>query len=150
MTEEIFKNKGVLDKFIGDAIMAFWGAPIDDPKQAENAVLAAIGMTKKLAALNKEFMEKWGVQINIGVGIYTGKAVVGNIGSESRFDYTVIGDTVNVASRLEGLNKEYKTQIIVGESTKNKIEDKYKFKALGSVAVKGRTEPLNIFTPLEV
>ena len=148
MTGEIFKNKGVLDKFIGDAIMAFWGAPIDDPRQAENAILAAIGMTKKLEGLNKEFMEKWGVQINIGIGIYTGRAVVGNIGSELRFDYTVIGDTVNVAARLEGLNKEYKTQIIIGESTKNKAEDKFKFKALGSVAVKGRAKPLNIFTPL--
>lgn len=146
MTEEVLKNKGVLDKFIGDAIMAFWGAPIDDPKQAQNAVLAATGMLKKLKELNRELIEKWNAQINIGVGIYTGRAVVGNIGSESRFDYTIIGDTVNVASRLEGLNKEYKTQIIIGEPTKNKIGDKYKFKPLGSVSVKGRTEPLNIFT----
>ena len=112
MTEEVLKNKGVLDKYIGDAIMAFWGAPLEDPRQAENALLAALGMTKKLDELNKEFMEKWGAQINIGVGIYTGKAVVGNIGSESRFDYTIIGDTVNVASRLEGLHQEYKKQLI--------------------------------------
>lgn len=146
MSEEILRNGGVLDKYIGDAIMAFWGAPIDDPEQADNALKAASGMVGKLDELNRELKAKWDVEINIGVGIYTGSAVVGNIGSTQRFDYTVIGDTVNVASRLEGLNKEYKTRIIIGEPTKNRIKGEYKFRTLGSVAVKGRAEELNIFT----
>lgn len=146
MSEEVLKNKGVLDKYIGDAIMAFWGAPIDDPDQADNAIKAAVGMVAKLGELNRELREKWNAEINIGIGLYTGPAVVGNIGSEARFDYTIIGDTVNVASRLEGLNKEYKTRIIVGETTKAKAKIGCAFKALGAVAVKGRGEPLNVYT----
>jgi adenylate cyclase len=153
MSEEILKNAGVLDKYIGDAIMAFWGAPVDDPGQADNALKAALGMLAKLKELNEELRASGDPEINIGIGIYTGPAVVGNMGSEQRFDYTVMGDTVNVASRLEGLNKEYQTRLIIGESTKNKItlrlaqgEKDYKFRFLGSVAVKGRKEPLNIYT----
>lgn len=146
MTEEVLKTDGVLDKYIGDAIMAFWGAPIEDPNQADNALKASIAMTEKLKILNKELREKGEPEIGIGIGLYTGPAVVGNVGSNLRFDYTVIGDTVNVASRLEGLNKEFKTQIIIGETTKNKIKGKYNFKSLGSMAVKGRKESLNIYT----
>lgn len=146
MSEEVLKNGGVLDKYIGDAIMAFWGAPIADENQAANALKAAAGMVGKLAELNRELKEKWNAEINIGIGIYTGPAVVGNIGSAQRFDYTVIGDAVNVASRLEGLNKDHKTRIIVGETTKEKARGDYRFKSLGSVAVKGRKEPLNIYT----
>ncbi|MBI4992011.1 MAG: adenylate/guanylate cyclase domain-containing protein [Candidatus Harrisonbacteria bacterium] len=146
MTKEVLDNGGVLDKYIGDAIMAFWGAPIDDPDQAENALVASLKMLDKLKELNKELKAIGDPEINIGIGLYTGPAIVGNVGSDLRFDYTVMGDTVNVASRLEGLNKEYKTQIIIGETTKNKIKGKYNFKFLGSVAVKGRKEPLNIYT----
>ncbi len=146
MTEEILKHGGVLDKYIGDAIMAFWGAPIDDPDQADNAMRASLGMLEKLKFLNKELRDSGRPEINIGIGLYTGMAVAGNIGSESRLNYTVMGDTVNVASRLEGLNKEYKTQLIIGETTKNKLRGNYKLKTLGSAAVKGRVEALNIFT----
>ena len=146
MTKEVLDNGGVLDKYIGDAIMAFWGAPIDDPDQAENALKASLKMLEKLKELNKELKSIGDPEINIGIGLYTGPAIVGNVGSDLRFDYTVMGDTVNVASRLEGLNKEYKTQIIIGETVKNKIKGHYKFKFLGSVAVKGRKEPLNIYT----
>ena len=146
MTEEVLKNGGVLDKYIGDAIMAFWGAPLDDPKQADNAFRASLAMVKKLQDFNAELTAAGDPEINIGIGLYTGPAIVGNIGSEMRFDYTVIGDTVNVASRLEGLNKEYKTHIIIGESTKKKITGDWPFKFLGSAAVKGRKEPLNIYT----
>ncbi len=146
MTNEVLKNGGVLDKYIGDAIMAFWGAPIENPDQAENALKASLGMVKKLEILNKELRENGEPEISIGIGLYTGPAIVGNVGSDLRFDYTAIGDTVNVASRLEGLNKEYKTQIIIGETTKNKIKGDYHFRFLGSVAVKGRKEPLNIYT----
>lgn len=146
MSEEILKNGGVLDKYIGDAIMAFWGAPIEDINQADNALKASLGMIKKLEQFNEELRESHEPEINIGIGIYTGPAVVGNIGSEQRFDYTIIGDTVNVASRLEGLNKQYGTNIIIGESTKNQCRGDYRFQALGSVEVKGRKEPLTIYT----
>lgn len=146
MTGEILKHEGVLDKYIGDAIMAFWGAPMDDTRQADHALKAARGMLARLDALNKELRAEGDPEIHIGVGIYTGPAVVGNMGSDLRFDYTAMGDTVNVASRLEGLNKEYKTEIILGESTKEKLHESYLCKALGAVAVKGRREPVKIYT----
>jgi len=149
MTGEILKNNGVLDKYIGDAIMAFWGAPIANPNQADDALRASLGMVKRLAELNKEFREKGDPEINIGIGLYTGRAVVGNIGSELRFDYTVIGDTVNASARLEGLTKEFQVPIILGESTKNKLTESYELKSLGSVSVKGRKEQISIFTVLE-
>ena len=146
MTNEVLKNGGVLDKYIGDAIMAFWGAPIANPDQADAALKASLAMIERLKELNAELRSHGDPEINIGIGLYTGPAIVGNVGSDLRFDYTVMGDTVNVASRLEGLNKEYKTQIIIGESTKNKIKGNYKFKSLGAAAVKGRGEKLNIYT----
>ncbi len=146
MTNEVLKSGGVLDKYIGDAIMAFWGAPIANPDQADAALKASLAMLERLKELNAELKANGDLEINIGIGLYTGPAIVGNVGSELRFDYTVMGDTVNVASRLEGLNKEYKTQIIIGESTKNKIRGNYKFKSLGAAAVKGRGEKLNIYT----
>lgn len=146
MTNEVLKNGGVLDKYIGDAIMAFWGAPIENPDQADKALQASLGMISALEKLNKELKAKGDPEIGIGIGLYTGPAIVGNVGSDLRFDYTVIGDTVNIASRLEGLNKEYGTRIIIGETTKNKLKGNYRFKSLGSVAVKGRKEPLNIYS----
>lgn len=146
MTEEVINHKGVLDKYIGDAIMAFWGAPIDDKEQVEHAMDASVAMLKKLKKLNEELVKEGQSQINIGIGLYTGLAVVGNMGSELRLNYTAMGDTVNVASRLEGLNKEYKTHIIIGEATMRRVADKYNFKFLASVQVKGRNEPVNIYT----
>ncbi|MDO8443867.1 MAG: adenylate/guanylate cyclase domain-containing protein [Candidatus Azambacteria bacterium] len=145
MTGEILKNKGVLDKYIGDAIMAFWGAPLKDENQADNAIKASLGMIEKLKDLNRELISLGKSEINIGIGLYSGPAVVGNVGSELRFDYTAMGDTVNVASRLESLNKEYRTQLIVGESVKNKAKENYNFKFLGKVSVKGRKEEVNIY-----
>lgn len=121
MTEEVLKTDGVVDKFIGDAIMAFWGAPIPQKDSADRAVEAALGMIKRL----KKLQEKWAKEnlplVNIGVGINTGEVIIGNMGSSKRFDYTVIGDNVNLASRLEGLNKEYNTNIILSEATKNRL-----------------------------
>lgn len=146
MTEEILRNGGVLDKYIGDAIMAFWGAPIEDPNQAENALRAGLGMVRKLQMFNKELKARGGPQINLGIGIYTGQAVVGNVGSENRFDYTVIGDTVNMASRLEGVTKDYKVRMVIAETTKQKIKETYPFISLGSVLVKGRKEKISIYT----
>lgn len=146
MSNEILKRRGVVDKYIGDAIMAFWGAPIPDENQTENALEAAIGMISALKKINEEIQLAGKPKINIGIGIYAGPAVVGNIGSKSRFDYTAIGDTVNVASRLESLNKNYNTNIIFGETVKNKLKKQYNIRLLGSVEVKGREQPLNIYT----
>ncbi|TSC78240.1 MAG: adenylate/guanylate cyclase with Chase sensor [Parcubacteria group bacterium Gr01-1014_33] len=146
MGEEVVKNYGILDKYIGDAIMAFWGAPIDDPDQADHALRASLGMLAKLKQYNEELQKTGDPEINIGIGLYTGPAVAGNVGSKDRFDYTVIGDTVNVAARLESLNKEYKTHLILGESTKNMIKADVRWKPLGSVTVKGRKEALAIYT----
>lgn len=137
MAESVIKNKGTLDKYIGDAIMAFWGAPIENKNQADLALNTAVEMIQKL----KKFPE-----LKIGIGIHTGKAVVGNIGSQERIQYTAIGDTVNIASRLEGLNKEFGTQIIVSEETKNKLVTDFKIKNLGDVKVKGREEKINIYS----
>ena len=146
MTAHVLENGGVVDKFIGDAIMAFWGAPIDDPDQADRAVKTALAMRMSLSKLNEELRTAGDPEIRIGVGIFTGKAVVGNVGSSDRFDYTVMGDTVNVASRLEGLNKEYKTDIIVGQTTKDKVRASVNFKSLGTANVKGRAEAISIYT----
>jgi len=145
MSEEILKHKGVLDKYIGDAIMAFWGAPVLNENQADNAVQAAIGMTEQLKNFNKKQKEKGQPEINIGIGIYSGLAVVGNIGSETRFDYTAIGDSVNIASRIEGLTKTYKTKIIISESVKNKLKNNYDLEFLGLVEIRGRNEPVKIY-----
>lgn len=148
MTNEVLVQQGVLDKYIGDAIMAFWGAPISDPLQADRALKAALGMVEKLAEFNQELAREGKPSIDIGIGLYTGPAIVGNIGSESRFDYTVIGDTVNTASRLEGVNKEYKTNIILGEPTKRKLTQSYPLTHLGAVKVKGKEQSLEIYTIL--
>ncbi len=145
MSEEILKHKGILDKYIGDAIMAFWGAPVPDENQADNAVQAAIGMKEQLENFNKKQKEKGQPEINIGIGIYSGLAVVGNVGSETRFDYTAIGDSVNIASRIEGLTKTYQTKIIISETVKEKLKEKYFLELLGSVSIRGRNEPVKIY-----
>jgi adenylate cyclase len=148
VTKEIIDNDGVLDKYIGDAIMAFWGAPIDDPLQASKAVRAAKGMLQELHALNEELKSEGKPVIAIGIGIYSGRAVVGNVGSDIRFDYTAIGDTVNAASRLEGLTKEYNAKIIIGESTKKILHDTegLQITALGGATVKGKKESITIYS----
>lgn len=146
MSNKILENRGVVDKYIGDAIMAFWGAPLVDENQTDNAIAAALGMMSALKKLNEKLKSSGKTEINIGIGIYTGPAVIGNVGSKTRFDYTAIGDTVNVASRLEGLNKTYGTNIIFGESVKNKLKRQYNFSFLDSVEVKGRKKSLNIYT----
>lgn len=145
MGEIINKNQGVLDKFIGDAIMAFWGAPQKIENHAEMACRTALEMCGKLRELNKIWQERGLPVLNIGIGINTGGAVVGNVGSEKRFDYTVIGDTVNLASRLEGLNKEFNASIIISESVFQKIKDILRVRAIGEVKVKGKEEMVKIY-----
>lgn len=145
VSEEILKTNGVIDKFIGDAVMAFWGAPITQPGHADSAVSAAVNMVKKIKRLQIKWQKMGLPFIDMGVGINTGVVTVGNMGSRQRFDYTLIGDGVNLASRLEGLNKEYKSHIIISEATKVKLTIPVKLKSLGQVTVKGKTKNVKIY-----
>jgi len=145
MTDLIMESGGVVDKYIGDAIMAFWGAPLEEPDHPAKACQVALDMIKKLEQERQEWQKEFGVEIKIGVGINTGPVIIGNIGSSKRFDYTAMGDTVNLASRLEGLNKEYGTEIIISQFTHEKVKDKFKFRYIDKVAVKGKEEKVGIY-----
>ena len=146
MTEIIMRNGGTIDKYMGDCIMAFWNAPIDTPNHKELAITSALEMMDKLDYLNN--MNGFGDQnkINIGIGINTGKCIVGNMGSKQRFDYSVIGDPVNLASRLEGVSKNYDATLVVGEDTYRDISTLYNFKLLDEVQVKGKSNKVSIYT----
>ena len=145
MTLIVLEEKGTLDKYIGDAVMALFNAPLDVAGHADHACRSALKMMKKLAELNQSFIERGIQPIDIGIGINTGDAVVGNMGAAMRFDYTAIGDNVNLASRLEGLNKMYGTHIIVSESTKLLVVNDLRFREIDLVAVKGKHQPVPIF-----
>lgn len=147
MTQAIHHNRGTIDKYMGDAIMAFWGAPLRDEQHARHALQAAMEMLEKLTLLQAEFKAKNWPEINIGIGLNTGVMTVGNMGSEFRMAYTVMGDAVNLGSRLEGLTKEYGVQIIVGEETRAAIPD-FVFRELDVVRVKGKDKPVAIYEPL--
>jgi adenylate cyclase len=145
MTEIVLEERGTLDKYIGDAVMAIYNAPLDVAEHANHACRTALKMMAKLDKINQSF-NKRGIQaIDIGVGINTGDAVVGNMGAAMRFDYTAIGDNVNLASRLEGLNKMYGTHIIVSESTKLLSGSDLPFREIDLVAVKGKQQPVPIY-----
>ena len=145
MTDIIISNGGTIDKFMGDCIMAFWNAPLDMKDHANRAVKSAVEMQKELKQLNKELKKEKVPQINIGIGINTGEALVGNMGSEQRFDYSVIGDDVNLASRLESSSKELGSTLVIGEKTKIKTQG-YKYKSLGTIKVKGKSEKSKVYT----
>jgi len=146
MTDVIIANGGTIDKFMGDCIMAFWNAPIENVKHREMAVKSAREMTLALTELNKELKVEGLPQINIGIGINTGDALVGNMGSEQRFDYSVIGDAVNLASRLESSSKTLGKTIVIGEDTRRSIETLYPFDYIDSITVKGKTEEIKVYT----
>jgi len=147
MTYLIHHHRGTIDKYMGDAIMAFWGAPLADPQHARNALLAALDMIKKLDELQPIFKSKGWPEIHVGVGLNTGVMNVGNMGSEFRMAYTVLGDAVNLGSRLEGLTKQYGVSIIVSEAVKLEVSD-HVFRELDRVKVKGKDRPVAIFEPL--
>jgi len=150
-SEVILRNDGTIDKFVGDAIMSFWNAPLPDPLHRKKAIKSAFEITGTLEEFNKQF-GKDVPHLAVGIGINTGDAVVGNIGSEYRLDYTVLGDTVNVASRLEGLTKMYQVQIIVSKSTLEGVdlsELKLIARLLDRITVKGRKKPVEIYQVME-
>lgn len=145
MTAIVFEEKGTLDKYIGDALMAFWNAPLDQPDHALRACRAAVKMLEKLDALKKTWRENGLPELEIGIGVNSGPMVVGNMGSDVRVDYTVLGDAVNLGSRLEGTNKEYDTRIIISESTWQQVKDELVCRRLGAVRVKGKRLPVGIY-----
>jgi adenylate cyclase len=146
MTDIIIKNGGTIDKFMGDCIMAFWNAPIDDGQHEEHAVQAALEMQEELKLLNAELTAEGLPNINIGIGINTGEALVGNMGSDQRFDYSVIGDAVNLASRLESSSKTLGKTLVVGEETVKAAKLNYKFDYVDEITVKGKTEAIKVYT----
>ncbi|NPU84257.1 MAG: adenylate/guanylate cyclase domain-containing protein [Syntrophaceae bacterium] len=145
MTDLVFKYNGLLDKYMGDAIMAVWGAPLDQPDHAERACRTALEMLDELKKLQNRWESEGRPRLDIGVGINTGDMVVGNMGSQMRFDYTVMGDSVNLGSRLEGINKEYGTNIVVSEFTYETVKDRFFCRELDSVRVKGKKLPVRIY-----
>jgi adenylate cyclase len=141
------RHRGTLDKYIGDAVMAFWGAPVADREHARNAVLAALDMQKEAVDLNEKFKAKGWPTFKIGIGVNSGTMRVGDMGSKIRKAYTVMGDAVNLGSRLEGITKQYGTDIIIGEGTKTRISG-FVCRELDRVRVKGKDEPIVIYQPL--
>ncbi len=126
-------------------IMALYGAPLDDPEHADHAVLTALAMTAELARLNTEWAAQGMPALDIGVGINTGDMVAGNLGSESIMSYTVIGDNVNLGSRLESLTRNFQTRVIISEATKDALKGRYDIRALGDVTVKGKSVPVKVY-----
>ncbi len=146
MTQKILDNNGTLDKYIGDAQMAFWNAPLDDKKHALNAVKTGLEMLGDLNEFNKEIVKENIPPFGMGLGINTGDVVVGNMGSRQRFDYTCLGDSVNLASRLEGQSKPYGVKIVLGTRTAELVKDNYNVIELDNIAVKGKKEGVRIYT----
>lgn len=147
MSTVIYRHSGTVDKYIGDGIMAFWGAPLPDDRHAERALQAAIDMQDQFRKLARRLERKGAPVMSMRIGIHTGNVIVGNVGSRARFAYTAIGDAVNLASRLEGANKAYGTSILLSEATVLRLKDQVSLRPVDSVMVKGRTDAVMIFTP---
>jgi adenylate cyclase len=145
MTDLVFETKGTLDKYMGDAIMAFWGAPIHFADHAEHAARCALKMLVKLRELQESYRAKSLPEIDIGIGLNTGDMSVGNMGSNTVRSYTVMGDSVNLGSRLEGINKQYGTRIIISEFTRAKLGQAFITREVDWVRVKGKALPVRIF-----
>jgi adenylate cyclase len=148
MTAVVFKNGGTLDKFIGDAIMCVWGnvRSLGTSEDARAAIRTALGMREELRKLNEKWNAEGKMPLGMGIGINHGEVVVGNIGSHERSDPTVIGDAVNLASRLEGLTRQYGVDILVGASAAELVRDDFHLRSVARVQVKGKTLPVDVFT----
>lgn len=149
VTDIIFATQGTLDKYIGDAVMCFWNAPTPLSDHADRAVQTALEIQAALRSANGIYKEKYGLQLITRIGIHTGDAIVGNFGSNKRFDYTIVGDAVNTAARLEGLNKVFGTTLIVSDATRRQCTTGIQFRRLGAVQVAGKTEALEVFEPVQ-
>ena len=145
MVAIVFRHEGTVDKFVGDMVMALFGAPVDDAGHADHAVAAAVEMVKELGELNREWAAKGMAQLDIGIGVNSGDMIAGNIGSSSIMSYTVIGDNVNLGARLESLNKDYKTRIIISDATRTRLKVPYDVRPLGDVVVKGKSKAVAIY-----
>ena len=145
MVQVLFEHRGTLDKFVGDMVMALFGAPLDDPDHAEHAVQAALAMSRALDDLNRRWAAEGRPQLDIGIGINTGDMVAGNIGSDTIMSYTVIGDAVNLGARLESLNKDYSSRVIISEATRAALKGRYDIRPLGEVTVKGKSRAVAIY-----
>ncbi|MQA29135.1 MAG: hypothetical protein GEU82_04745 [Luteitalea sp.] len=146
MVDIVFRHQGTLDKFVGNMVMALFNAPLDDPGHADHAVAAALEMIDELEILN----ERWKAEgryagLDIGIGVNTGPMIAGNIGSEAVMSYTVIGDAVNLGARLESLNKQHGTRIIISDATRERLNGRHTCRPLGDVIVKGKSQPVAIF-----
>jgi adenylate cyclase len=148
MTEVVFKHGGTVDKYIGDCIMALYNVPFADPEHAANAVRTALEFQERTLAVSAKWEARLGVSIRNGVGINTGEAVVGTMGSRQRLEYTAIGDTINLGSRLESITKDYKSSIIISESTHELVQGQFMTRELGEVTVKGKSQPVKIYAVL--
>lgn len=145
MVEILFKHQGTLDKFVGDMIMGLFNAPLPDPDHADHAVQMALAMLRELKVLNERWNAEGKPRFDIGIGINTGEMIVGNVGSEKTLSYTVIGDNVNLGARLESLNKEFHSHIIISEATRAQLKGSYPIRSLGTVKVKGKSREARIF-----
>jgi adenylate cyclase len=145
MTDIVFRHDGLLDKYVGDAVMAFWGAPVAVPDHARRCCAAALEMQATVAKLNEGWSERGLPTIAIRVGVSTGPAIVGNFGSERRFSYTAVGDTVNLASRLEALNKQYGTGVLISDVTHGAVAEAFECRPVGEVTVRGRQGTTGVY-----
>jgi len=149
MTDAILQHSGTVDKFLGDGIMAFWGAPVADEKQAENAVRAAIEMQERMDGLSADIQRETGAELKMRIGINRGECIVGNMGGNKRFDYTAVGDSVNLASRIEGVNKLYGTDILVSAAVADAAGNGIRFREVDTVRVKGKNVGITVLAPCE-
>ncbi|MDY6972747.1 MAG: adenylate/guanylate cyclase domain-containing protein [Thermodesulfobacteriota bacterium] len=150
MTDIILEEDGTVDKYEGDAIIAFWNAPLEVPDHALSCVRAALRCQARLGEMRPEFRKRLQREVLMRIGINTGPAVVGNLGSRSRFDYTMLGDSVNLAARLEGVNKAFGTYTMVSQFTRESVGGQFAFRELGKVTVVGKTEPITIYEPMSI
>jgi adenylate cyclase len=148
MTDIIIEERGTVDKYEGDAIIAFWNAPLDVPDHGERAVRAALRCQEMLAELRPEFENRFHCLIKMRIGLNSGSAVVGNFGSHTKFDYTMLGDAVNLAARLEGTNKQFGTYTMISEFTRKLIGDGFFVREIGRVMVVGKKEPVTVYEPM--
>jgi adenylate cyclase len=145
MVEIVFAHRGTVDKFVGDMVMALFSAPVDDSEHADHAVATAVQMVAELGRLNRKWQAEGKAALDVGIGVNSGQMIAGNIGSSSIMSYTVIGDNVNLGARLESLNKDYRTRIIISDATRTRLKGTYEVRPLGDVVVKGKTRSVAIY-----